>query len=59
VAVLFIPAAIIPFFKVGPFSYRGLLACWVPTLVYGLWAIVMAYVTVQAIKRQAAEGSVA
>jgi hypothetical protein len=49
VAFLFIPAVVIPFFKVGPFSYRGLLAFWIPTLIYGLWAIVMAYMTRRAI----------
>lgn len=49
VAVLFIPAIVIPFFKVGPLTYRGVLAFWVPTLVYGLWAIVMAHVTRRAI----------
>lgn len=55
VAFLFIPAVVIPFFKVGPFSYRGLLAFWIPTLIYGLWAIVMAYVTRRAIMDEAAE----
>jgi hypothetical protein len=55
VAFLFIPAVVIPFFKVGPFTYRGLLAFWIPTLIYGLWAIVMAYVTRQAILAEAAE----
>jgi hypothetical protein len=55
VAFLFIPAVVIPFFKVGPFTYRGLLAFWIPTLIYGLWAIVMAYVTRHAILAEAAE----
>ncbi|WP_354701177.1 hypothetical protein DSM112329_01484 [Paraconexibacter sp. AEG42_29] len=55
VAFLFLPAVVIPFFKVGPFTYRGLLAFWIPTLIYGLWAMVMAYVTRQAIRQQAEE----
>jgi hypothetical protein len=55
VAVLFVPAAIIPFFKTGAFTYRGLLAFWVPTLIYGLWAIVMAHVTRKAIDEQVRE----
>lgn len=59
VALSFIPAIVIPFFKGGAFSYRGLLAFWVPTLVYGAWALIMAYVTVQAIKRQAADEGIA
>ncbi len=49
VAFLFIPAVVIPFFKVGPFTYRGLLAFWIPTLIYGLWAMVMAFMTRRAI----------
>lgn len=53
VAVLFVPAVLIPFFKVGPFTYRGLLAFWVPTLVYGLWAMLMAFMTRRAILAQA------
>jgi hypothetical protein len=55
VAFLFIPAVVIPFFKVGPFTYRGLLAFWIPTLIYGLWALVMAYATRKAIRAEAAE----
>lgn len=60
VAFLFIPAVVIPFFKVGPFTYRGALAFWIPTLVYGGWALVMAFVTRQAIHAEAAaeQGSV-
>jgi hypothetical protein len=55
VAFLFLPAVVIPFFKVGPFTYRGLLAFWIPTLIYGLWALVMAQMTRLAIHREAAE----
>src|SRR5947209_4082153 len=53
VAFLFLPAIVIPFFKVGPFTYRGLLAFWIPTLIYGGWALVMAYVTRAAIRAEA------
>jgi hypothetical protein len=53
VAFLFIPAAVIPFFKVGPFTYRGVLAFWIPTLLYGAWAMVMAYMTRRAILAEA------
>lgn len=58
VAFLFIPALAIPFFKVGPFSYRGLLAFWVPTLIYGAWAMLMALMTRRAILAQAREEGV-
>ncbi len=55
VAFLFVPAVVIPFFKVGPFTYRGLLAFWIPTLIYGLWAIVMGLMTRRAIVAEAEE----
>jgi hypothetical protein len=55
VAFLFLPAVVIPFFKVGPFTYRGLLAFWIPTMIYGLWALVMGYATRKAIRAEAAE----
>lgn len=54
VGFIFLPAAVIPFFKVGPFTYRGLLAFWLPTMIYGLWAIVMAHMTRKAIHAEAA-----
>jgi hypothetical protein len=55
VGFLFIPAIVIPFFHVGPFTYRGVLAFWIPTLIYGLWAMVMAFYTRRAIRDQERE----
>jgi hypothetical protein len=41
VAVLFIPGGLLTFFKTGPFAWNGLLAFWVPFVVFFTWYIVM------------------
>lgn len=41
VAVLFIPACAIPFFKTGPLAWNGLLSFWVPVAVFIAWYVVM------------------
>ena len=55
IALLFIPAAIMPFFKTGPFAWDGLLAFWIPATVFGAWFYVMAVYVMKAIKQQAAQ----
>jgi len=54
VALLFTPVVVMPFFKVGPFAYDGLLGFWIPTFVYGAWALGMAIMTRRAIYAQIA-----
>jgi hypothetical protein len=41
VAVLILPALLIPFFKTGPFAYNGVLALYLPFGVFFLWMVVM------------------
>jgi hypothetical protein len=53
VAFLFLPGALIPFFKTGPFAWDGLLAFWVPATMFGLWFIVMQLHVRRAIEREA------
>jgi hypothetical protein len=43
VALLFVPATLIPFFKTGPFAWNGLLSFWVPVIVFFIWFAVMLY----------------
>lgn len=43
VGVLFFAGVFIPIFKTGPFAWDGLLAFWIPFLVFGLWIAVMAW----------------
>lgn len=51
VAVLFLPGGLVTFFKSGPFAYNGLLAFWLPVMVFFLWYIVMFKVLVTVIRQ--------
>lgn len=51
-AVLFLPAGLMLFFKTGPFAWNGLLAFWMPLVAFGIWFNVMIYALFQAIKKQ-------
>jgi hypothetical protein len=55
IALLFIPASIMPFFKTGPFAWDGLLAFWIPATVFGIWFFAMAIYLMKAVKQQALE----
>lgn len=48
---LFIPGAMIVFFKSGPFSWSGLIGFWVPLGAFALWFLVMTPVLIKAIRR--------
>ncbi|MEM7469217.1 MAG: hypothetical protein AAF387_20360 [Pseudomonadota bacterium] len=41
VAVIAVPGALITFFKSGPFAWNGIIAFWLPLLVFMAWYIVM------------------
>lgn len=43
VAVLFLPAAAVPFFKDGPLAWNGLLGFWIPGGTFVAWIGVMAW----------------
>ncbi|MDB5971376.1 MAG: hypothetical protein JWQ90_3826 [Hydrocarboniphaga sp.] len=43
VAVLSLGGAIIPFFKQGPFAWNGLIAFWIPAVLFGVWAALMTW----------------
>lgn len=51
VAFLFIPGGYIAFFHSGPFSWHGIFGLWPVGFGFFLWAVVMWWHTVQAIKR--------
>jgi hypothetical protein len=51
VAVLFIPALLIPFFKTGAFSYHGIAVYWLAFTVFFIWIVVLLW----AIRRAALE----
>lgn len=47
-AILIIPAALIEFFKVGPFAYDGAISFWFIYIVFFGWIVVMSVVTLRA-----------
>ena len=51
VAVLFLPGALIPFFKNGPFTWAGLIGFWLPATAFFAWYILLWLTTVRAIQR--------
>lgn len=53
--IVYLPGALIPLFKSGPFAWNGLLALWVPVVVFVAWMIGMSVLLLQAINRQVAE----
>lgn len=54
VAMLGLPAALIPFFETGPFAWDGLLSLWVPLSAFFLWFVVMIPTLMKTVHRQAA-----
>ena len=51
-ALTFIPGALLPFFKTGPFAWNGLLSFWVPGTIFGLWYFIMQVMVLKAINRE-------
>lgn len=49
------PAALIEFFKTGPFTYAGMIDFWFIFVVFFGWMVVMTFVTVKAADRVGAE----
>lgn len=55
VAILFLPALAIPFFKTGAFSWQGALVYWLAFVVFFLWILVMFVEIRRTARREAAE----
>jgi hypothetical protein len=55
VAILFVPALLIPFFKTGAFSYQGLMVYWLAFVVFFIWIVVLVW----AIRRAALQEALA
>ena len=49
IAVGMTTSSVIPFFKTGPFAWNGMVGFWIPATVFGLWMLVMWWVTLKAI----------
>lgn len=52
VAVLFLPGALLPFFKTGPFAWNGVIGFWLVAFAFFGWILMMWWATVRAIKQQ-------
>jgi hypothetical protein len=51
--LLIVPGLLVPFFKVGPFAWNGLLAFWLVAVVLSLWFPIMSMSVIKAARRQA------
>ncbi|MEM7284584.1 MAG: hypothetical protein AAF438_23555 [Pseudomonadota bacterium] len=49
-AILFLPGALVTFFKTGPFAWDGILVFWLALGLFASWAFVMAWSTDRAIR---------
>jgi hypothetical protein len=49
VSMIWVPAAIIVFFKTGPLAWNGIFAWWIPLSVYFVWFVVMVALLLRAI----------
>ena len=57
VAMTYIPAGLVPFFKVGPFAWDGLVSFWIVVIDFAVWTLAMIYVCYRAIRQQQTESS--
>lgn len=55
VVLAFVPAALIYFFKDGPFAWNGVFTFWLPLTVFSVWFLVMFVALRRAIQAQALE----
>ena len=46
------PGGLITFFKTGPFAWNGLLAFWVPLVIFFVWFLVMFVALLKTIREQ-------
>ncbi|NKI16582.1 hypothetical protein HCU74_04005 [Spongiibacter sp. KMU-166] len=51
VAVSFIPAMLIIYFKTGPFAWTGLIGLWIPLILFSVWIWVMFYLLLKAMAK--------
>jgi hypothetical protein len=56
--ILFLPGALIVFFKDGPFAWNGLFAWWIPLPVFTVWMILLSVMLLKAITQQEQQSTV-
>jgi hypothetical protein len=52
ISILILPGGLAVFFKAGPFAWNGILAFWVPVVVFTIYFAVLVPLMLKAIKRQ-------
>lgn len=57
--IIYLPGSLVPLFKTGPFAWNGLLALWIPLVIFVAWMVGMSVLLLKAIDRQAAENGAA
>lgn len=53
IAFGFMPGALVPFFKAGPFAWNGVLAFWLVAVLFFAWILLMWWYTLKAIRQPA------
>lgn len=53
IAFTFLPGALLPFFKTGPFTWNGFIGFWLVATAFFGWVLMMWWATVRAVKNQA------
>jgi hypothetical protein len=54
--IVFSPSVLLPFFKTGPFDWRGIFVFWIPAVVFVLQFIANTSMLLRAVNREYAEG---
>ena len=49
IAIGMTTSSVVPFFKIGPFAWDGVVGFWIPATVFGLWMVVMSWATLKAV----------
>ena len=50
VGLLSLPGVLIPFFKSGPFAWNGILAFWLPAILFGIMLNILTWAMLRAAK---------
>jgi cytochrome c-type biogenesis protein CcmH/NrfF len=50
--IIYLPGILIPYFKSGPLAWNGLLAFWIPVVVFTVWLCLITAMLLRAINEQ-------
>jgi hypothetical protein len=55
--IIYLPGILIPYFKHGPLAWNGLLAFWIPVVVFTIWLFLISAMLLRAINEQEREAT--